>query len=108
MNYDVNYFIKKFEAIPAKMWFVKWLVNDNGSKRCALGHCCPNFNKKCFTNGDGQTEESRALVSLFKIYNLGVGTINDGYCPQYEQPNPKKRILAALYDIKKMQQPEPT
>lgn len=33
--------------------------------------------------------------------------INNGEDEKYQQPTPKQRILAALYDIKKMQQPEP-
>lgn len=32
--------------------------------------------------------------------------INDGESNEYKQPSPKQRILAALYDIKKMQEPQ--
>lgn len=38
MNYDVDYFINKFEAIPEEMWCVGLWVDSEGRK-CALGHC---------------------------------------------------------------------
>jgi hypothetical protein len=34
--------------------------------------------------------------------------INNGCNYNYQQPTPKQRILAALYDIKKMQEPAHT
>lgn len=108
MIYDVNYFIKKFEAIPENLLIegaLGW-VGENGAY-CAGGHC--GFYGVCLTN------EASALNSLLLKLNPKNGfdlvtevhkiiyTINDGSEPRYKQPTPKQRILAALYDIKKMQ-----
>ena len=37
MVYDVDYFIAKFEAIPASKWCISAYERDG--KHCALGHC---------------------------------------------------------------------
>lgn len=106
MIYDVNYFIKKFEAIPEDLWITGLYYSRDRSGFCALGHCG-------VTEID-RTEEADALESLF-ISNLRdiqkvhikvrlVASINDGLIDKYKQPTPKKRILAALYDIKKIQE----
>jgi len=102
MNYDVNYFIKKFEAIPDELWFIGDFVDPvNGSAKCAFGHCG-------MTNSIGMNScnEGAALHRLTKKYM--VADINDGLDPNYRQPTPKQRILAALYDIKKLQEPQHT
>lgn len=91
MNYDVNYFIKKFEAIPEDEWCVGHFINpDNQKQRCVIGHC--GGSEKCTT-----IEE----MSLSKLLGRGeTFDINDDNNPNYHQPTPKQRILAALYDIK--------
>lgn len=95
--YTVDYFIKKFQKIPDKNWFIgDFWDRDNPQKMCALGHC--GFGREC-----------KALHSLFpRTDNIGsfVSSINDGTDKRYQQPTPKQRILAALYDIKAMQQPK--
>jgi len=126
MNYDVNYFIKKFEAIPEDLWLVGSLMNDKG-QRCAQGHCgiqTNSFTSKIYIGNP----EADSLIEMFgrlditiregqkpkkaseygKKYNFNVTYVNDGDCDQYQQPTPKQRILAALYDIKKMQEPQHT
>lgn len=90
MKYTVDYFIKKFEAIPEELWCVN--AFHAGNKSCALGHCMDVSNN--------------AAACLSKILNYNVGQINDGEANGYQQPTPKQRILAALHDIKQMQQPE--
>lgn len=106
MIYDVNYFIKKFEAIPEDLWITGLYYSLDRSGFCALGHCGVTKIER--------TEEADALESLF-ISNLRdiqkvhiklrlVTSINDGLIDKYNQPTPKKRILAALYDIKKIQE----
>lgn len=106
--YDVDYFIRKFEAIPER------LIGTSQPTGCAFGQC-----KTTIWSDGSQTEEGKALESLLiKIPNLVAaewsrwdaydGTparINNGDICQYQQPTPKQRILAALYDIKKLSEP---
>jgi len=80
--FDVDYFIKKFEAIPDEDWTTGQFENDIG-QRCALGHCT-------FIES----------ASLKDILLDEVAEINDGTDGQYQQETPKSRILAALKDIK--------
>ena len=96
--YDVNYFIKKFEAIPEMLWFSGDFVGPNGT-RCALGHC------GTVEWTDSINDEEAALIDLFTKNSplqlrSAVGLVNDGKVYRYPQPTPKQRILAALYDIR--------
>ncbi len=116
--YTVNYFIKKFEAIPEENWMVNRFSYKKNflSKRtfCAQGFCMPlkllklmgsmpknerlTIEVGCFT-------EWFDLVKLFEPgregnFELVVGGINNGINERYQQSTPKQRILAALYDIK--------
>lgn len=116
-TYDVNYFINKFEAIPES----KIINNDQGKDgfHCAVGHCknieggygfCTP-NKK---DDPHYSPEANALMNLFlnagidSKTNPGTGwciaDVNNGDHPKYPQPTPKQRILAALHDIKKLQE----
>lgn len=125
MEYTVDYFIKKFEAIPYRKWCIGKLVKNikvlwwNRIQCCAQGHCFTKgtqiliLNKAFPFNVDSNKEaEFISLMHLFNAVKDGVcmgdvvGEINNGRNPRYQQPTPKQRILAALYDIKKMQQPE--
>lgn len=93
MEYNVEYFIAKFEAIPEDKWCVMKL--EIGDKHCALGHC------GVLKMGVQLQGEGSAIVSL--IYNslgYGIFQINDYKTNQYPQKSPKQRILAALYDIR--------
>lgn len=114
MNYGCSYFIKKFEAIPESMWRVGEF--GEGERHCALGHCgMRNVN---YYNDGKVNEESSALAGLLKTLDVGLyhsdlsivykvndhGVINMEL--KYNLPTPKQRILAALYDIKKMQEPK--
>lgn len=107
--YDVSYFIKKFSAIPDDKWFTGDYSNRTGDKFCALGHC--GMHDGCFD----KTEESSSLNELFTGFKItektacglpAVPAINDGNAIEYQQPTPKQRILAALWDIKKLSYPE--
>jgi hypothetical protein len=113
--YTVDYFIKKFSAIPEDEWTV--FIQQNGAgQRCAFGHCLPIELKKigCRVIFNGhELPEGLALQKIFldsgfhNIYDKRislVADINNGYSGLYRQKTPKQRILAALYDIKKMQQ----
>jgi hypothetical protein len=108
MNYDVDYFIAKFEAIPEEMWITEDLWTENGC--CALGHCGARRLSEV-----EDLPEAAALVSIFKPH---ISRYNNDMCDDteavwcvndqkgingYNQPTPKQRILAALRDIKAKQ-----
>lgn len=109
MKYNADYFINRFTSIPEDFWIIE--NQDYNGKHCALGHC--NRNK-------GQ---DAALMEVFKVLSVTVTKrshtnsykpdtkttrfdtvtcINNGHCLEYKQATPKQRILAALYDIKKL------
>lgn len=114
MIYDVDYFINKFEAIPENMWLIG-AQGYNRIEHCALGHC--KSNDGYYGNSyPSNSIEAKTLEYLF--FNAGIysclmtksnrngwniADVNNGDNPNYQQPTPKQRILAALYDIKKLQ-----
>lgn len=93
--YDVNYFIKKFQAIPEELWHIGSFSNALEDKFCAFGHCgC----RAAYTNSF--TDEGMKLHYIFFQNVLNVAHTNDGIeTNTYPQHTPKQRILAALYDI---------
>lgn len=103
VNYDVDYFIRKFEAIPEDMWLIRSL-GHYGGPRCALGHCIGQESPFSFK----KDSESVSLTIVFQDEriryllknNRSIASINNGEHPNYQQSTPKQRILAALYDIK--------
>lgn len=110
MNYSVDHFISKFLAIPEEMWGEGMFGKE---KKCAAGHCGIRHESDFNANS-----EAKALVDLFLTLNIKshghfyknilfdtVVAVNDGHAVNYPQPTPKQRILAALYDIKRMQEP---
>ena len=97
MTYDVDYFINKFSAIPEEKWVINNAHSKDGKKHCAYGHCGAN----------GAAElEGQALAAIAEKNDIQIADINDGDDPKYQQKTPKQRILAALYDIKKLQPTE--
>ncbi len=93
-NDTVDFFIKKFSAIPASKWCVG--TYTDGDRRCALGHC---GQVSCLP-----TAMSDALENLLWRWlpgEMAVCNINDGDSPSFPQKTPKARILAALKWIKK-------
>lgn len=110
--YTVDYFIQKFEAIAEEKWIMEEL--SLGDQCCALGHCGVRSkdisNKGSITNND----EGKELCKILSVFKAGgteyenVYKINDGQTDLFGGylTTPKQRILAALYDIKKMQEVE--
>jgi hypothetical protein len=100
--YDVDFFIRKFEAIPEDQWRSGGIGSATG-RRCALGHCGFNYRP-----ADEETPEAKALAALLPPTDAGAMVypfwgpldINDNRDPRYRQSTPKARILAALNDIK--------
>ena len=69
-NYDTEYFIKKFEAIPDDKWITGSLENEPGYC-CALGHCGVK-------NESRLNKEGGALQKLFRDFiGLRVESVND-------------------------------
>lgn len=100
--YDVDYFIKKFEAIPSDDIGCTELNNH-----CALWHC----GVRSYANEVDyrETEESKALVKLFKTNTLDKDLLNNKFkivwkvndsCYLVEGDTPKERILNYLYQIR--------
>lgn len=89
--YTVDYFIKKFTAIPDEKWCVGHYINFDG-QCCAKGLC-----------GDREDinspPEASALEGCFPAH-ISVCDVNDGELAEYQQATPRARILAALNDIK--------
>lgn len=114
-QFDADYFLAKFSAIPDEQWCVVHLevTRPHGVQHCALGQCGENYDY-------GETIESRALKGLFSTIGIEVEIVND-YCgpthwngefisPYGHITKPKARILQALHDIKSRQeqaQPKP-
>ena len=108
--YDCSYFIRKFEAIPEEKWIIGNQQDDFG-RHCAFGHCLPKEAEKFGTKFSKEgycgtrTDEGIALTNLFNVIGRWPVYINNWPDQEYPQPTPKQRILAALYDIKKMSEP---
>lgn len=100
--YTADFFINKFEPIHEALWCIRAIGHYN-SPKCALGHC--SFGERGEFMHD--SVERTSLCSMFmRVLRGYVHDINNGDDPRYQQPTPKQRILAALYDIKKAQQPK--
>lgn len=127
--YTVDYYLNKFKSIPASQFCTYDFKNLSGA-RCFLGHTMPDsVIDKLKSNPTFIDEEGRSMttynltqedidqltecVGLCKLFGTPkegqriVFDINNGDDPRYQQPTVKGRILAALEDIKKLQQPEP-
>lgn len=116
MEYNLDYFIEKFGNTPDDKWCTnRW--EENGSF-CANGWCGAHadIGKNSYgedvIKGTIYTEESAALCKVFLPLDennwLGdwsqvASRINDGTDLRYQQATPKKRIMAALYDLKRME-----
>lgn len=111
-QFTVEFFIDKFKSIPEELWCVG--IVKNGNTFCAQGHCMTRWYRESGTDErEIKGTEIYALLDLFEKYftvptgykrTAIVGNINNGDHPDYQQPTPKQRILAALYDIKKLQE----
>lgn len=89
MKYDVDYFIKKFKAIPKEEWCIETFSDQKG-RYCALGHCG--------VNAGYITPEASALE---RILYFNVAEINDGIDTSFKGKHPRTRIVNALKQIKK-------
>ena len=104
--YNAQYFIDRYKPIPDRLWVkghyvqrLKFLGTTLIEKHCALGHLGDIGSSK------SRTAESQAIMDLFRIHlHKSVPTVNDGLCLEYQQKTPKERVLAALEEIKELEQ----
>lgn len=101
-QYDYDYFIQKFSAIPEERWTSGALFRDYENTACAIGHCLPWGNHEAWK---AKHSEARALAKVLfgsdSDDSVGnIANINDGRFTGYPQHTPKARILAALNDVK--------
>lgn len=98
--HSAAWFIEFFSAIPDDKWCVRD-TGEPGTPRCALGHAFGSVR---------HNKRSQDLVALFETVDtncLALVRVNNGDHPDYQQPTPKLRILAALHDIAAKQLPPP-
>jgi len=62
MKYDIQYFIDKFEAIPAEKWTRGVVYDASNDTYCALGHCGIREAGGRWT----KTEEANALENIYR------------------------------------------
>lgn len=95
-KYTVNYFIKKFSAIPRRLWTTGKYTR--GEAHCVLGHCGVRSDLLSLSI----TSESDAFSKLIldNIVGRNATGINDWSSVQFPQRTPRGRILAALKYIK--------
>lgn len=88
MKYTAAFFIRKFKAIPARLWTTGEYHNTETGRRCALGHC-------------EASKQALPLIKLFRDNGLIITWVNDDSASEkFPQKTPRGRILAALRYIK--------
>ncbi len=109
MDYTIDYFISKFEAIPEDKWVIG-VVRTNDGRCCAMGHCGVTYSDNIGFGSDSywvSTKEANALLKILgadiegdedshssDIWKL-IYTINDA-----TNNTPKKNILEHLRKLK--------
>lgn len=114
MEYNVDFFIQKFQNTRDDKWCTRSLHKD--SSACANGWLGANGHYS--RSGEyiiTTTPESEALAVVLRPlandkirdyhpkYSTIAASINNGQDERYQQSSPKQRILAALHDVKKLQ-----
>lgn len=99
MEYNLEFFINKFNDIPEDKWTVGTFVDDRGCM-CAYGHC--GFTESSLKNS---TEESRALKRLdddTRTEENSIVLINDDLINARSfGPTPKQRVVNYLKSLRK-------
>lgn len=110
--YDINYFLGKANSIPEENW-ISGRFKDFEGGMCINGHC--GSNGTCSVSDESEALEnilkrltitlvpSAVALKIKLIYPMSYSiAINDGQTNEYQQDTPKKRITAALQDVKKL------
>lgn len=90
MDYDINYFISKFEAIPSEQWCEARCTDAEG-RHDVWGHCGE-------TDEGATTDEAHNLYRLVRSYGY-LGDICSGSEGSWGD-NPKERVLKFLQYVK--------
>lgn len=101
-EYTIDYFIEKFNKIPAELWTTYKFESDG--KCCALGLCGARFDSDI--QQIAYTPEALALFQIFVDAKLPlVMKVNDCiFDREFTQRHPKFRILHALKMAKKKEE----
>lgn len=105
--YTIDYFINKFERTTDYSWSYGAGSAVIKAPNCALGKCGGLGSEEAIELGKIVFEYSKERCLLSHGLMSAVWNINDDYNQIYFRgKTPKERILNALYDIKKMQEPK--
>jgi hypothetical protein len=99
MKYSIDYFIKKFSAIPSRKWTTA-VYSDAFGRSCALGHCGAGARKHGLSISRRHTSESKALL---RIAGSTIIAVNDnslffGHLGK----SPRTRVVNYLKNLKKV------
>jgi len=101
MEYDLEYFIAKFEAIPEDKWCTGVLRSLNRS--CALGHCGATTCSPTFKNHPLEVQELIRITGGSKDGVLPIiGEVNDGFIGELKRgdSSPKQRVVHYLKSLR--------
>lgn len=94
VQYNLEYFIAKFEAKPEDQWTVGKYVDWNGCK-CVYGHCGVSFSVK-------QTPEAIGLLAIEATGDLSLIHVNDNKFGEYGNlgSTPRQRVVNYLKSLR--------
>ncbi len=117
MEYDVDYLIDKFDAIPESMFITGVFQANDGREiigKCSIGHTgvrgCNETTaesialKKSLKHLVLTRLDGSRVIDEWQLYPLYAELINDKKTIEYQQPTAKQRIVAALRDAKKLEE----
>ncbi len=95
-NYDLDYFIQKFEAIPEEQW-CQILCTNSDDQHCALGHCGA---KTIYDDAVPEASALKKLVLRLSPTQAPIWRAND--TPRrFAATTPRNGVLNYLKAIKK-------
>lgn len=111
MNYNVDYFIEKFTAIPDHLWGTGHFYNSGTGTRCARGLCrigtareYEDYVAWVTVNGipreEAICEEEAVLKQLFDDYGFGVTLVNDGNITSFITVMDENGVSTTLINFK--------
>lgn len=98
MEYDLEYFIAKFEAIPEDKWTTRTFDDGNGCY-CAYGHCGDRLGKE---DGKESMALSKIIMDKGQAFPFHLADINDGndnFIDEYGS-TPKQRVVNYLKSLR--------
>lgn len=92
-KFDLEYFIKKFEAIPEDQWTTGRYEDDKGCK-CAYGHCGLSKGQHCNKESDALDDITRPKTFMSRVNDNVDGNFNDF------GSTPKQRVVNYLKSLR--------